>query len=129
MIYYADASKSSLGCQILVTDIAGNLLINTFLESELTNNELEYYAILYAINKAENGATIYSDSNLCVQQINGNFKIKNARLKPFAEQIKRKIKDKQIKIEWISREANLAGHILEKMVKKKTREKNKNKKK
>lgn len=125
MIYYADGSKSSMGCQIAVTDIAGNLLVNVFLDLNLTNNELEYYAILYAANLAENNSTIYSDSNLCVQQINGSFKIKKLDLKPFVEKIKTKVVEKNLKIEWISRNANLAGHLLEKIVKRHTKQRHK----
>lgn len=127
MIYYADGSKSLMGSQIAVTDIAGNLLINVFLDINLTNNELEYYAILYACNLAENNSTIYSDSNLCVQQINGSFKIKKTDFKMFIDSIKNKIKEKNLKIDWISRDANLAGHLLEKIVKRHTKQRQQNK--
>lgn len=58
-----------------------------------TNNVAEYMAVLKALQYLEencNGVTeiqFLLDSNLVVQQLNKNFKIKNADLKVFAESI------------------------------------------
>lgn len=123
MIYYADGSKSSMGSQIVVTDIAGNLLIKMFLEPELTSNEIEYYALIVAANKAEPNAKIFSDSELCIRQINDTYKIRKKNLQKLAELLRKKKVEKNLTFEWISREANLAGHILEKIIRKHTKNK------
>ncbi len=123
MIYYADGSKSSMGSQIVVTDISGNLLIKMFLEPELTSNEIEYYALIVAANKAEPNAKIFSDSELCVRQINDTYKIRKKNLQKLAELLRKKKIEKNLTFEWISREANLAGHILEKIIRKNTKSK------
>lgn len=124
MLYYVDGSKSQVGCQIAVTDIEGTLLKQEFLGEGLTNNELEYEAILVAASIAPENATILSDSNLCVQQVNGAFQIKQPRLKPYADKVKALITSKKLTLKWIPREANLAGHLLEKIVKNNARERN-----
>jgi ribonuclease HI len=53
---------------------------------EATNNIAEYMAVIKAIEKAkELGATeldFYLDSLLVVEQLNGNYKVKNAGLAP-----------------------------------------------
>jgi len=53
---------------------------------ESTNNVAEYMAVIKAIEKAkELGATeldFYLDSLLVVEQLNGNYKVKNAGLAP-----------------------------------------------
>lgn len=60
-----------------------------------TNNIAEYSALVLTLEKAcELGAeeiTVYSDSNLLVQQLNGLFKIKNLQLKSFFNRAKRLI--------------------------------------
>src|SRR4030042_2578444 len=51
-----------------------------------TNNVAEYSALVLTLEKAVDfqaeEITIYSDSNLLVQQLNGLFKIKNMQLLP-----------------------------------------------
>jgi len=58
---------------------------------ESTNNIAEYTALVKALECcAEIGAeevTAYSDSELMVKQINGQYKVKNARIKPLHERI------------------------------------------
>lgn len=53
---------------------------------ETTNNQAEYKAVIAAIEKAkELGATeldFYLDSQLVVEQLNGNYKVKNVDLAP-----------------------------------------------
>jgi ribonuclease HI len=55
-----------------------------------TNNEAEYRALLLALGEAERrGATevtIFSDSLLLVEQVNGRFRIKAENLKPLARE-------------------------------------------
>ena len=57
-----------------------------------TNNQAEYRAIIAALEKAiELGAKqvdIKLDSQLVVRQINGQYRVKNAALKPLYQQVK-----------------------------------------
>lgn len=58
-----------------------------------TNNQAEYRAIIAALEKAiELGARqadISLDSQLLVRQINGEYRVKNAALKPLYQKVKR----------------------------------------
>lgn len=117
MLIYVDGSLSSLGGQIAVSDQDENLIINKKFRKKLTNNELEYEAILTGLSLAKEEDTICSDSKLCVEQINGNFKIKQEHLKPYAGNAKKLLEEKKCLIVWVPREKNPAGKILEKIVK------------
>jgi ribonuclease HI len=63
----------------IVASISRNLGITT-------NNQAEYRAVIAALEKAVNlGArqvALYSDSELVVKQINGQYKVKHAALRP-----------------------------------------------
>lgn len=127
MLIYVDGSSSSMGNQIAVADSDENLLINKKFKKKLTNNELEYEAILAGLNIATEKDTICSDSKLCVEQINGNFKIKQEHLKPYAEKSKELLKEKKCLIIWVPRDKNPAGRILEREVKQGVKRAKKNK--
>ena len=78
---------------------------------ELTNNEAEYQGLLHALKAAlELGfesVHIRSDSELMVKQINGEYRVKAANLKPlFAEARDRLGKFPQWSIEHVRREKN-----------------------
>lgn len=57
-----------------------------------TNNVAEYSGLILALQEAGNlGADeiiVFSDSNLCVQQINGEFKVSSKNLIPFYNKAK-----------------------------------------
>lgn len=57
-----------------------------------TNNQAEYRAIIAALENAiKLGASqvdMHSDSELLVRQINGQYRVKNASLKPLYQQVK-----------------------------------------
>ena len=57
-----------------------------------TNNQAEYQAVIAALEQAiKLGAgrvTIRSDSELVVRQINGQYRVKNASLKPLFQKVK-----------------------------------------
>lgn len=56
----------------------------------LTNNEAEYGALIFGLEKASelsiNELTIYSDSELVVRQILGEYQVKNPRMKELYQQ-------------------------------------------
>jgi ribonuclease HI len=90
-----------------------------------TNNEAEYYALLKALEliaeKATGkgpgnlgGALVRSDSKLVVNQVNGDWRVEDEKLIDLSEKARDLIKDLgSIRLEWVPREANLAGLWLE----------------
>ena len=57
-----------------------------------TNNQAEYRAVIaaleHAIRLGTNQVDMRSDSELVVKQINGQYRVKNATLKPLYQQVK-----------------------------------------
>jgi ribonuclease HI len=78
-----------------------------------TNNEMEYEAMIRALEEAGEGDEIYCDSQLIVNQMSGRYKVKAANLRPYWSETKELRDKKNIKITWIRREENKAGMILE----------------
>jgi 8-oxo-dGTP diphosphatase len=83
----------------------------------LTNNEAEYRAITaaldYAAREKLGPVELRSDSQLCVQQINGAWKVKEPRLLPLVEAARLRLRQNGGRITWVRREQNPAGHHLE----------------
>ena len=75
-----------------------------------TNNEAEYQALLLALHYIDehelDDVTIYSDSELVVNQMNSIYQCKNRRLLKFYGRAKNQMKGKNIRIEHIHREKN-----------------------
>lgn len=88
---------------------------------EGTNNQAEYLALYGALHYAQidraTDIVIKSDSKLVVEQVNGNWKVKNQQLKTMLDEtlelLKKMEGEKKITITWVPREQNLAGHLLE----------------
>lgn len=61
----------------------------------MTNNQAEYSALLLGLQSAERcGAqklTIYSDSELIVRQVLGQYRVKSPELKPLFEQVRARL--------------------------------------
>ena len=96
-IYTDGAARSNpgpaaIGC--VIKDEKGNTVatISRCLGAT-TNNQAEYRAVIAALEKAVSlGArqvVLYSDSELVVKQINGQYKIKHAALRPLYMEIVR----------------------------------------
>ena len=74
------------GAGVLITTEDGREVarISRYL-GEMTNNMAEYTALLIALGEARRGGadtvTVKSDSELLVRQINGEYKVKNERLR------------------------------------------------
>lgn len=96
--------------EICVTNSKG---IVTIVKTEGTNNENEYKAMILALEKANDGDIIYADSQLIVNQITKGWKVKAQNLYKLNLEAIRLYKSKNVKIEWVSRDWNKAGWILE----------------
>lgn len=88
----------------------------------LTNNQAEYSAVLqlFLDNLIEDGKeyTINSDSQTTVKGLSKVNTVRNLKLKEIAIQIWNYISEKpnaKIKFNWIPRETNKAGQLLEKL--------------
>jgi len=83
---------------------------------ELTNNQAEYLAIIFALNKyvdSNEEITIYSDSKNTVNQLNHEFAINNEELRDLAREAWGIIgKFSNLSIVWVPRKENLAGKML-----------------
>lgn len=76
-----------------------------------TNNEAEYWALLIALREARRrgaaGVRILTDSELVQKQINGAYRVKDAKLKPLHEAVVRHLDlFSSFRIESIPREQN-----------------------
>ncbi|MCX6807732.1 MAG: ribonuclease HI family protein [Patescibacteria group bacterium] len=76
-----------------------------------TNNQAEYMALILGLNLAIKNKiselTVFMDSNLVVEQVSGNFKVKNADLKKlFLDVQKLILKFKKISFKHIPRAKN-----------------------
>lgn len=105
------------GSRICLVDKDEDKIIIKTRGGEPTNNELEYLALLYALEYCGNRhnddhVEIYSDSKLVVNQINGKWRVTTETLKPLYEKCSIKMRDNYI-LKWVSRDYNLAGHVLE----------------
>jgi ribonuclease HI len=94
----------------------GEIVVDEWLGA-LTNNEAEYRAIDAALDYAAAGnlgpVEMRSDSLLCVSQIKGEWKVKEARLVPLVQTCRAKLAANGGTIAWVRREENPAGHFLE----------------
>jgi ribonuclease HI len=84
---------------------------------ETTNNVAEYRALLLALTEAEKlspaSLTVRSDSELLVRQLNGEYKVKSARLKPlFLEAVRRLRRFPSARILHVGREENKKADLL-----------------
>lgn len=83
-------------------------------EFKLTNNEAEYYALIEALKRAKDGVEIFTDSELMVKQLSGEYRINFEHLQKLADIVK-KLMPHSVKLIHISREENCAGKILERL--------------
>lgn len=93
------------------------------LDRNATNNEAEYQAILLAIKKAIDLAQdwndeypfickIYTDSELAVKQISGDYRVKNENLKRIHAQIVELMDGRKIEVAHIPRDENEQADAL-----------------
>lgn len=88
--------------------------IRKTINQKMTNNEMEYLAIIKALEIAQPNDTIITDSQLIEQQIKGNYQIKAQNLRELHQRAQELYLNKQVKITWKPRNQNKAGKTLEK---------------
>ena len=119
-IYIDGASNSKgnggIGLQILNNGAEKNISRSI---GKATNNEAEYSALIEGVNIALKNnfknIAIYSDSELLVKQINGEYKVKAKNLIPLKEKVELTLaKIENYSLEWIPREQNRSADRLAK---------------
>lgn len=93
-----------------------------FLGKSITNNEAEYWAVIYALVEALyrgfQNVVLHSDSQLVVHQLHGLWKIREPRLQPLYQMARYLIQKTQARIEWIPRENNHANTLAQRIAQK-----------
>lgn len=83
---------------------------------KMTNNQAEYYALietLQRVNKFEvDQIDCFLDSQLIVRQLNGQYKVKNEKLRPLYDQVEALIAGSQIRFNHVHREENNKADAL-----------------
>ena len=84
-----------------------------------TNNIAEYTAVIYALQEAlvmkASTVRLFTDSELLFKQVQGQYKVKNAHIKPLFEQVKHMLPGfKNISFQHIMREYNREADKLAK---------------
>jgi ribonuclease HI len=87
---------------------------------KMTNNELEYLAIIYTLEYINTNnlkkVTICSDSKLIVNQINGSWRVTtNSLTALYQKSILKMLKCCGVQIKWVRRDRNKAGRHLERI--------------
>jgi len=82
-----------------------------------TNNQAEYEALLHALEAADPDAgteiEVYSDSQLMVRQINGEYRVRNGDLRPLYERAMRLLRRSGVwRMEHVRRGENEAADAL-----------------
>jgi ribonuclease HI len=121
IIYTDGAARGNPGPAAIgavIKDEAGNTIATISRRlGATTNNQAEYQAIIAALAKASvigaRQVTLYSDSELVVKQINGQYKIKHTALRPlYQEVVKLAGTLASLKIAYIPRERNREADTL-----------------
>lgn len=103
---------------VIQKDAAIIAMVKKFLGERQTNNWAEYEAVVLALEKAkELGLTgdieFRLDSKLVVEQLMGNWKIKEPSLKPQVAKVRALLSDfSSVRFGYVSREKNVEADVL-----------------
>jgi ribonuclease HI len=115
----ARGNPGPAGCGVVLADEKGKILAThkKFIGTA-TNNVAEYQALAMALEEAKKMKDIssvrcYADSKLMVEQVNGNFKVKNKTLIELHEKVRRLVMQlPPIEFFYIPREKNAEADRL-----------------
>ena len=125
-IYFDGGSALSTVC---VYDDYRDLYWTEKIVPKMTNNQLEYIALIKGINYVKNyygglGEILFiGDSELIIKQMKNEYKVKKYHLKQLHESVMREFRSSDIEntsghFKWVSREKNKAGIVLEELLRK-----------
>jgi len=114
-ILYADGfniggNPSRVGGGYTITDEHGTVICQeTIIKSGLTNNEGELLGVLAALEMADYGAEVYTDSMNTIRWVKSANPKARPDLREECEQAHWLVEEKQIKLLFVPRDENLAG--------------------
>ncbi len=102
---------------LIELDGAGTVYSRAGYLGETTNNQAEYKALLHCLTALEemqlSAGIIYSDSELLVKQLSGEYRVKDQQLRPLFEEARARLSRLEgIRIRHIRRENNQAADAL-----------------
>ena len=116
---WIDGSTTTL-CYVIEGEDPQVRDLSQFGRTKCTVNEGEYFALIAFLQEnaqrfRDEPITILSDSELMVKQLNGEYKVKEPRLRALHIEVKLYIRwhRRDMRFVWIPREENLAGKVLE----------------
>jgi ribonuclease HI len=122
LIFYIDGASHGnpgpAGLGVVVCDSSGNIIDNIAeYIGENTNNIAEYNALIYALQEGlvrkAGSVTINTDSELLVKQLNGEYKVKDEKLKYLFRQAQRLLKGfRHVQINHVQRDKNKGADKL-----------------
>ncbi|NYZ76903.1 ribonuclease HI family protein [Candidatus Micrarchaeota archaeon] len=122
LIIYTDGAcfgnPGPMGIGVVVYKDGKKVLEISEYAGEGTNNIAEYLALIRALETAkkigEKEVHIKTDSQLLACQINGEYKVKNAKLKPLKAKVDGLMFGMKVKVEHVEREKNEEADELSK---------------
>jgi ribonuclease HI len=115
----ARGNPGPAGAGYVITDMDEKVLEegSKFLGKSETNNVAEYGALIVGLSKAMNISTgtlhVYSDSELLVKQLNGDYRISKPHLRDLAEQVRKLVRNfKKVTFHHIKRSKNSRADAL-----------------
>jgi len=107
------------GCSMVLKDDQNNVIEAAgWYLGHGTNNTAEYQGLIHCLRRAKYyGAkclSVYSDSQLLVSQIRGNYRIKKSHLRDLQQEVENFLKENRVQLEisYIPREKNLEADGL-----------------
>jgi ribonuclease HI len=89
----AEPNPGPAAIGVVIKDDNGNIVssISKYI-GQSTNNQAEYWAVIYALEEAikldATSVDLRSDSELVVKQINGQYRVKNPGLRPLHQRVR-----------------------------------------
>jgi ribonuclease HI len=114
ILYFDGGSRGNpgqaAGAAVIVMPEGEKFAVSQYLEFA-TNNEAEYTGLIIGLQKAKemgiNALVVQGDSQLVINQINGQWQVKSPNLQELYQQAKSLMKGfKNIKINWVRRHEN-----------------------
>ena len=90
------------------------IVIKEIIKEEKTVNEMEYMALIKALEVCNEKDEIFTDSQLVVGQVTKNWRITKEHLFPLVMKAKKLLQEKNCSLAWVPRRENRAGNLLEK---------------
>jgi ribonuclease HI len=99
-------------CEYAVVFEDGRVIRELF-QTKCTNNEMEYAGLLRALKECKEGDQIITDSQLLVGHVTKRWKVNKDHLRPLVDEAKRLLAEKKATLEWVGRDQNKAGILIE----------------